>query len=189
MTDGLFVRAVDTRSGRAGLRSEALRQVAYRGDYDGKNSALVEHFLVRSMEPEARHQVLLRIVFDDLALDRRVAADFRPTDKRRAVLPAYPDDHGAAAANALCLPGCRLGLDKHEMVWRYREPDRPRRALITVLADRGYIENAGGGKCVEVALGDLSARLRAVRSRLGGGRRRKTGRHRETAERDRAPCD
>ena len=132
-------------------------------DYDRENPALVEHFLRWPMEPETCHQVFLRIVFDDLALDRRIAADFRLADKRGPALPAYPDDHEAAAADALCLPGRGLRLDKHQMIRRDREPDRRRRALITVLADRGDIEHAGGGKRVEVALRDLSVRWFAVR--------------------------
>src|ERR1700751_3834562 len=75
------------------------------------------------------------------------------------------------------------------MVWRHSKPDWRRRTLVTILADRGNIENAGGGKCVEVALGNLGASVLAVRARLRGGGRRNAGRHRQTAERDRAPCD
>jgi hypothetical protein len=105
------------------------------------------------------------------------------------VLPTYPDDHRAAAANALRLPRRGLRLDKHQMVWRYGEPDRRRLALITVFANGGYIENAGRGKCIDVALGDLSARSFALRVRLRRGRRRDAGRNRKTAERDCSPCD
>ena len=109
----------------------------------GMNLALVEHLLGRAVQSQSRHQVLLRIIFHYLVADSRIVGYFRPTDERRTVLLAYPDDYRAATANTLCFPRLGLRLNKYQVVWREGKPYGRRCALVAVFADRRNIENTG----------------------------------------------
>jgi hypothetical protein len=184
------VRLADARCGRAGLGSKSFGQIANGSDYYRQNAACVEHLLSRSIQSESRHEVPFRIVFDDLARNCRVAGDFSLANKGRTVFSPNPDNHGTATPNALCLPGRGLRLNEYPFVWRNREPDRRRCALIAVFTHGGDIQNAGSRKCVHIALGKLSTFCFWFRAPFRKSvRHRDGGQNRQKAKRERTPND
>src|ERR1700730_713419 len=100
----------------------------------------------------------MREVIGDSMDDGGIAGDLGLGDERGTGARANPSDHRTAAAPSLCLPpvGPRLNVD--QAVGRESEPYRRGLALIAVFADGRDINDAGFGKCVEIAPGSLAER-------------------------------
>src|SRR5690348_1364885 len=149
---------LDARSRGTGPGGESLRQIANRRDFYCENVALVEHRLLRHMPSEAHHQVAMREVIEDSMDHGGVAGDLGLGDECGPGSRADPSDHRTAAPYAFGFPSVGTRLNVDQAVGRESEPDRRRLALVAVFADGRDIDDAGLGKCVEIALGSLAER-------------------------------